>query len=68
MTLEQAAAAFGVQRDRLKRAAWQGRLRATKIGAGRTSAYLVKAEDVRAFLGGAASRRGPKKKASPEAP
>lgn len=58
MTLEQAAAAFGVQRDRLKRAAWQGRLRATKIGEGRTSAYVVKAADVRAFLAGAVHANG----------
>lgn len=68
MTLEQAAAAFGVQRGRLKRAAWQGRLRATKIGEGRTSAYLVTEVDVRAFLASDGSRRGPKRKRSPEAP
>jgi excisionase family DNA binding protein len=62
MTLEQAAATFGVRRDRLKRAAWQGRLRATKIGDGRTSAYLVTEADVRAFLDGDGSRPGPKRK------
>lgn len=60
MTLEQAARAFKCRRDRLKRAAWQGRLPATKIGEGRTSTYVVRPEDVAEFL--RTSRRGPKSK------
>ncbi len=61
MTLEQAAKLFDVKHDRLKRAAWQGRLPATKIGEGRTSTYVVKPEDVETFI--RTSRRGPKGKA-----
>ena len=60
MTLEQAAKAFRCRRDRLKRAAWQGRLPATKIGEGRTSTYVVKPEDVAEYL--RTTRRGPKRK------
>lgn len=61
MTLEQAAKTYAVAHARLKRAAWQGRLAATKLGEGRTSAYIVKGADVEAFL--RTSRRGPKGKA-----
>src|SRR5690349_19431347 len=40
MTLATAAARFGVKRDRLERAALEGRLRGRKLGAGKTMPWL----------------------------
>lgn len=45
-----AAARFGVQRDRLQRAALAGRLPAQKVGPGRSHPWLVRPEDVERFL------------------
>jgi excisionase family DNA binding protein len=58
MTLATAAERFGVKRDRLERAALEGRLHARKLGAGKTMPWLVKADEVERFL--RESRRGPK--------
>jgi hypothetical protein len=66
MAIAEAAQRFGVNSDRLKRAAGRGLLPAEKVGRGRTCAYVVKFEDVCAYL--ATVRRGPKKKASPQTP
>ncbi len=52
LTLSQAAAEFGVTHSRLRMAAWQGRLPSIKPG----HDYLVRRQDVVAFL--ATSRRG----------
>lgn len=68
LTLMEAADRFGVKRDRLKRAALDGRLSALKVTGGLRMPYMVKASDVAAFLASDKSRRGPKKKASPQAP
>ena len=58
LTIPAAAERFGLKRDRLQKAASQGRLAATKLGAGKSHAWLVKAEDVERFA--RESRRGPK--------
>lgn len=50
LTLAVAAARFGVQRDRLQRAALAGRLPAQKVGPGRSHPWLVRPEDVERFL------------------
>ena len=68
VTLIAAAEHFGVKRDRLKRAALDGRLPAFKVAAGLRMPYVVKLSDVAAFLASDKSRRGPKKKASPQTP
>jgi hypothetical protein len=58
VTLPEAAARFGVKRDRLQRAAWEGRLPTRKIGTGKRQPRLVRLEDVERFL--RESRPGPK--------
>ena len=58
MTLATAAERYAVKRDRLERAALEGRLHARKLGTGKTMPWLVKAEEVERFL--RESRRGPK--------
>ena len=62
MTLAQAAAQLGVGHDRLKKAATQGRLQATKLPGGLRMPYLVTVADVEAFLASDGARRGPKPK------
>jgi excisionase family DNA binding protein len=58
LTVAAAAQRFGVKRDRLQRAAMEGRLRARKLGEGRSHPWLVRPEEVERFL--RESRRGPK--------
>ena len=62
LTIPDAARRYGVKRDRLQRAAMEGRLRAEKLGDGRSHPWLVHPEDVEHFL--ATSRRGPHKRLS----
>ena len=57
-TIPAAAARFRLKRDRLQKAASQGRLAATKLGTGKSHAWLVKADDVERFARD--SRPGPK--------
>jgi excisionase family DNA binding protein len=56
LTLDEAAALYGVRHDRLRRAAWDGRLVARKLG--RTGVWLVRPADVEHYL--KTSRRGPR--------
>jgi excisionase family DNA binding protein len=58
LTVAAAAERFRVNRERLERAARKGTLPATKLGDGRTMPWLVKADDVAAYL--AQNRPGPK--------
>jgi hypothetical protein len=60
VTLAAAARRFNVKHDRLKRAAFDGRLPARKLDEGPTSPYIARIEDVGEFL--RTSRRGPKRK------
>ncbi|MGH2351303.1 MAG: helix-turn-helix domain-containing protein [Chloroflexota bacterium] len=60
LTLEAAAARFQVKRDRLRRATLEGRLRAVKLGSRRTHPWLVRPDDVAAYLRD--TRKGPKPK------
>ena len=62
LTLPEAAARYGVKRERLQRAAMEGRLRGLKLGTGKSHAWLVRTEDVERFL--RESRRGPKRRAT----
>lgn len=64
LTLPAAAERFGVPRDRLQKAAVQGRLPAKKLGAGRSHSWMVKPEDVARYL--QETRRGPKPRRAPE--
>jgi hypothetical protein len=66
MFLEDAALACGVPYERLRKAVQRGGLPAEKLRAGRTTPYVVKLDDVRAYL--ATVRRGPKKKAARTSP
>jgi hypothetical protein len=61
LTLAAAAARWGVKRDRLQRAAMEGRLPAQKVGEGKSCPWLVKPMDVVRFI--TESRRGPKRRA-----
>jgi excisionase family DNA binding protein len=56
LTIAEAAQRYGVKRDRLQRAAMQGRLRARKVGSGLRMPWLVRSDDVQRFL--RESRRG----------
>src|ERR671931_24824 len=58
ITLPEAAARYGVKRERLQRAAMEGRLPGRKLGAGKSHPWLVRPGDVERFL--RESRRGPK--------
>ena len=58
LTVAAAAERFRVNRERLERAARNGKLAATKLGGGRTMPWLVKADDVAVYL--AQNRPGPK--------
>lgn len=60
MRLEEAAKECGVPYDRLRKAVQRGGLPAEKVWPGRTTPYVVRLEDVWAYL--ATVRRGPKKK------
>ena len=62
MTLPTAADQAGVSRGRLQQAASRGALPARKLGTGETAPWLVRYEDVQAFLKSPGARRGPKRK------
>lgn len=59
LTLAEAAACYGVKRDRLRRATLEGRLPAHKVGTGTRMPWLVRPEEVEQFL--RESRRGRKR-------
>jgi excisionase family DNA binding protein len=50
LTLADAADRYGIKRDRLRRAALEGRLPAHKVGSGSRMPWLVRREDVERFL------------------
>ena len=56
LTLDEAAARYGVKHDRLRRAAWDGRLEARRLG--RARVWLVRPADVERYL--ETTRRGPR--------
>jgi hypothetical protein len=58
LTLPAAAERFGLKHDRLRRATLEGRLKARKLGEGRAGMWLVRAENVEAYL--RETRKGPK--------
>lgn len=66
LTLHDAAARFGVKRDRLKRASWQGRLTTRKVGTGAKDQVMVKPDEVERFV--RESRRGRPRRVTPPAP
>ena len=63
LTIAAAAERYSVKRDRLQRAAMEGRLPGRKLGSGKSHPWLVKPEDVERFL--AQSRRGRKPRRRP---
>ena len=50
LTLQQASELYGVKRARLRRAALEGRLKATKVGVGSRMPWVVRPHDLEQFL------------------
>ena len=61
LTMEEAAARFDVERDTLRRAVYDGRLPATKIGSAKTHPYLLRPADVERYVNERSRRRKPKR-------